>query len=264
MADEIPPAPIIRIENLSKAFGSFVVLDDVTFDFPRGRTTAIIGPSGTGKSVLLKHIVGLMAPDAGHVWVYDDHGGRIDMATAREGVRYAARKRFGMLFQDGALFDSLTAGENVAFPLIYHTRKTEAERKQRAMEMLELVELPHVFDRPTAALSGGQRKRVGLARAIVMEPEVVLFDEPTTGLDPVSARRVDRLIRELADTMGVTCVVVSHDLPSIFGIADRVAFIYRGIVHVVATPAELRASEDPVVQQFIGGKSTGPMETPGF
>ncbi|MBW2257223.1 MAG: ATP-binding cassette domain-containing protein, partial [Deltaproteobacteria bacterium] len=173
MAEE----PIIRLVGVSKAFGSTVVLDDVSLDIPRGRTTAIIGPSGVGKSVLIKHIVGLLQPDAGEVWIED-----VDMARASTRQMNEVRKRFGMLFQGGALFDSLSAGENVAFPLRYHTRLSEAERRRVAEEKLALVDLPGVFDRPTASLSGGQRKRVGLARAIVLEPEVVVFDEPNSGL----------------------------------------------------------------------------------
>lgn len=250
MADDTP-APILRIESLCKAFGEFVVLDDVTFDIPRGRTTAIIGPSGTGKSVLLKHIVGLLAPDSGHVWVYDDHGGRIDMATARERERYAIRKRFGMLFQDGALFDSMTAGENVAFPLIYHTNLSESQRKQRALEKLELVELPNVYDRPTAALSGGQRKRVGLARAIVMEPEVVLFDEPNSGLDPLTSDTIDELIGKMKHALGITFVVITHDIVSCVNIADYIGMLYRGKLVEHGTVDHFLHSKQEIVRSFL-------------
>lgn len=245
------PPPILRVENLCKRFGDLVVLDDVTLDFPRGRTTAIVGPSGTGKSVLLKHIVGLLEPDAGHVWVYDDKGGRIDMATASESVRYAARMRFGMLFQDGALFDSLTAGENVAFPLIYHSSLSEAQRRERAMEKLELVELPQVYDRPTAALSGGQRKRVGLARAIVMEPEVVLFDEPNSGLDPLTSDTIDELIGKMKRQLGITFVVITHDIVSCMNIADYVGMLYQGKLVEHGTVEEFRHSRREIVRKFL-------------
>ncbi|MBA2322048.1 MAG: ATP-binding cassette domain-containing protein, partial [Deltaproteobacteria bacterium] len=170
MADERttePDRPIIRIEHLSKRFGSLVVLDDVSFDIPTGKTTVLLGPSGTGKSVLLKNLVGLIQPDAGHIWVEG-----VDMCTASNRQKARMRKLFGMLFQDGALFDNLTAGENVAFPLRFHSRLNESEQRKKAEDALAMVQLPGVWDRPTSALSGGQRKRVGLARAIVLEPKV--------------------------------------------------------------------------------------------
>ncbi len=243
--------PVLRIENLSKAFGDFVVLDDVTFDFPRGYTTAIIGPSGTGKSVLLKHIVGLLSPDSGHVYVYDKQGGRIDMATAGERDRYAVRKRFGMLFQDGALFDNLTAGENVAFPLAYHTNLNEKQRIERAREKLALVELPEAFDRPTAALSGGQRKRVGLARAIVMEPEVVLFDEPNSGLDPLTSDTIDELIGKMKRQLGITFIVITHDIVSCINIADFVGMLYKGKLVEHGTVKQFVNSRQEIVRKFL-------------
>lgn len=245
------PTPILRIENLVKRFGTHAVLDDVTLDFPRGRTTAIIGPSGTGKSVLLKHIVGLLAPDAGRVWVYDDRGGRIDMATASESQQYAVRKRFGMLFQDGALFDSLTVGENIAFPLRYHTRLSETEQRRRVLEKLEMVELPQVIDRPTAGLSGGQRKRVGLARAIIMEPEVVLFDEPNSGLDPLTSDTIDELIGKMKRQLGITFVVITHDIVSCANIADHVGMLYQGKLIAYGSVPELMRSRHEVVRKFL-------------
>jgi phospholipid/cholesterol/gamma-HCH transport system ATP-binding protein len=169
-----------------------------------------------------------------------------------------------MVFQSSTLFDSMTLAENVALPLRKHKGMGHNAALVEAKKRLAQVYMDDYAERYPAELSDGMRKRAAIARTLALDPEVVLFDEPTTGLDPVSARRVDRLIRELATSLGVTAVVVSHDPPSIFGIADRVAFIYQGRVHVVATPAELRASSDPVVQQFINGQSSGPMETPGF
>jgi phospholipid/cholesterol/gamma-HCH transport system ATP-binding protein len=243
MADD---TPIIRVQGLCKRFGDHVVLDHVTFDFARGKTTAIIGPSGTGKSVLLKHIVGLIAPDAGHVWVDG-----VDMATAGERQKAAIRRRFGMLFQDGALFDSMTAGENVAFPLIYHTRHSPAERRRIAQEKLELVELPNVYDRPTAALSGGQRKRVGLARAIVLEPEVVLFDEPNSGLDPLTSDTIDELIGRMKHQLGITFVVITHDIVSCVNIADYVGMLYGGKLIEYGTVPQFIASKQEIVRKFL-------------
>lgn len=238
--------PIIRLVDLHKRFGELVVLDGVSFDIPRGKTTAIIGPSGTGKSVLIKHIVGLLEPDQGEVWVGD-----VDMATASERQKYAVRKRFGMLFQDGALFDSMTAGENVAFPLRFHTNLSEAERRRVAEEKLALVELPDVYDRPTAALSGGQRKRVGLARAIVLEPEVVLFDEPNSGLDPMTSDTIDELIGRMKKQLGITFIVITHDIVSCVDIADYVAMLYGGKLVEYGTVQQLIHSKQPIVRDFL-------------
>jgi phospholipid/cholesterol/gamma-HCH transport system ATP-binding protein len=262
----------IEFKNVTKSFGGKSVLRGMNLAVNKGEVMFIIGTSGVGKSVTIKHLVGLLRIDGGEIW-FD--GARVDQIP--EGKLAPLRKRVGMVFQSSTLFDSMTLAENVALPLRKHQRMSHADALVEAKKRLAQVYMDEYADRYPTELSDGMRKRAAIARTLAAGPggeakggalhpvpEVVLFDEPTTGLDPVSARRVDRLIRELADTMGVTCVVVSHDLPSIFGIADRVAFIYQGIVHVVATPAELRASADPVVQQFIGGKSSGPMETPGF
>lgn len=245
-ADIRPEDTIIRLEHVSKRFGDLVVLDDVSMSIERGKTTAIIGPSGTGKSVLLKHIVGLIQPDSGHLWVGD-----IDMARADERDRFAVRKRFGMCFQDGALFDSMTVGENVCFPLVHHTRMNEAERRARAQEKLTLVELPAVYDRPTSGLSGGQRKRVGIARAIVMEPEVVLFDEPNSGLDPLTSDTVDQLIGRMKVALGVTFIVITHDIVQAIAIADRIGMLYKGkLVEYLPTDQFVRSSK-PEVRAFL-------------
>ena len=225
----------------------------------KGEVLFIIGTSGVGKSVTIKHLIGLLRVDEGEIW-FD--GQRVDQLAERQLTRL--RRRIGMVFQSSTLFDSMTLAENVALPLRKHQRMRHADALDEARQRLAQVYMADDADRYPAELSDGMRKRAAIARTLALDPEVVLFDEPTTGLDPVSARRIDRLIRELATTLGVTAIVVSHDPPSIFGIADRVAFLYQGVVHVVATPAELRASPDPIVQQFIRGQSSGPMETPGF
>ena len=262
----------IEWKDVRKAFDGKPVLTGMSLAVERGEVMFIIGTSGVGKSVTIKQLIGLLRIDAGEIW-FD--GRRIDELPERELA--PLRRRIGMVFQSSTLFDSMTLAENVALPLRKHQRLGYKAALEVAREQLAQVYMAEYADRYPAELSDGMRKRAAIARtlaagparqsesgALHAGPEVVLFDEPTTGLDPVSARRIDRLIRELADQQGVTAIVVSHDLPSIFGVADRIAFLYRGVVHVVASPAELRASDDPVVQQFITGQSSGPMETPGF
>ncbi len=244
--DELEPP--IRLVNVHKRFGALTVLDGVSFDIPRGRTTAIIGPSGTGKSVMLKHIVGLIRPDEGEVRVFGT-----DMARAGEDKVYAVRKRLGMLFQDGALFDSLSTGENIEFPLRQHHPELSAEeRRERVEEALAMVELPGLYDRPTPALSGGQRKRVGLARAIITRPELVLFDEPNSGLDPMTSDAIDALIGHLKATLGVTFVVISHDIVGTVNVADHIAMLYQGKLVAWGSTAEVTRSEHPIVRRFLG------------
>ena len=249
----------IEFRNVAKAFSSKPVLRDMNLAIARGEVMFIIGTSGVGKSVTIKHLVGLLRIDAGEIW-FD--GRRIDRLP--EGELAALRKRIGMVFQSSTLFDSMTLAENVALPLRKHGGLGYRAALAEARVRLAQVQMEDHADRYPAELSDGMRKRAAIARTLALTPDVVLFDEPTTGLDPVSARRIDRLIRELAERLGVTAIVVSHDVPSIVGIADRVAFLYQGVVHAIATPAELRASADPIVQQFIQGRSAGPLETPGF
>ena len=253
------PAAFIEYRAVAKAFGGQPVLRDMSLAIRRGEVMFIIGTSGVGKSVAIKLLIGLHRLDHGEIW-FD--GRRIDQLAERALV--PLRKRIGMVFQSSTLFDSMTLAENVALPLRKHRRLALPAALDEARRRLAQVYMAEHAERYPAELSDGMRKRAAIARTLALDPEVVLFDEPTTGLDPVSARRIDRLIRELASGLGVTAVVVSHDPPSIFGTADRVALLYRGITHVVATPAELRASTDPIVQQFISGQSSGPMETPGF
>jgi phospholipid/cholesterol/gamma-HCH transport system ATP-binding protein len=237
----------VELVEVCKRFGSLTVLDKVSFTIPVGQTTAIIGPSGTGKSVLLKHIVGLIQPDSGEVRVFGT-----DMARASEKQAYAIRKRLGMLFQDGALFDSMTVGENIEFPLLQHRRELgPKERRQRVAEVLEMVELPGIEERAVASLSGGQRKRVGLARAMVHEPEMLLFDEPNSGLDPMTSDAIDSLIGHLKKTLGITFVVITHDIVSTAHIADKIAMLYQGSLVAWGTLSEVLASPNPIVPRFF-------------
>jgi len=254
-----PPAPWIEYRAVTKAFDGRPVLRGLSLAIARGEVMFIMGTSGVGKSVTIKLLIGLLRSDGGEIW-FDR--ARIDQLPER--ALAPLRKRIGMVFQSSTLFDSMTLAENVALPLRKHQKLSHRAALDEARGRLAQVYMVEYADRYPAELSDGMRKRAAIARTLALAPEVVLFDEPTTGLDPVSARRIDRLVRELADKLGVTAIVVSHDPPSIFGVADRVAFLYQGVVHAVATPAELRASADPVVQQFITGQSSGPMETPGF
>lgn len=249
----------IVYKDVHKAFAGKPVLRGMNLEIAKGEVMFIIGTSGVGKSVTIKHLIGLLRIDAGEIW-FD--GKRVDQLPERQLA--GLRRRIGMVFQSSTLFDSMTLADNVALPLRKHHSLKPRAALARARELLAQVYMAEYADRFPAELSDGMRKRAAIARTLALEPEVVLFDEPTTGLDPVSARRIDRLIRELAAKLGVTAVVVSHDPPSIFGTADRVAFLYQGVVHTVATPDQLRSSPDPVVQQFIQGRSAGPMETPGF
>ena len=249
----------IELRGVHKSFDGKRVLRGVDLRVEPGEVMFIIGTSGVGKSVTIKHVVGLIRPDAGEILV---DGQRVDQLS--EADFYPVRKRVAMVFQFATLFDSMTLAENVALPLRKHKHLSTRDAADEALRLLERVHLAQHADRMPAEVGDGIRKRAAIARALTLDPACVLFDEPTTGLDPISARRVDRLIRELSDDLGVTAVVVSHDLTSIFTIADRIALVYQGIIHTTGTPDELRASSDPIVQQFITGRSAGPMETPGF
>ena len=249
MGDE----PVVRIVDVHKRFGDLVVLDGVSMDIPRGKTTAILGPSGAGKSVLLKHIVGLLPPDRGKILV-----GGVDMAHASERQKYAVREKFGMLFQGAALFDSLTAGENVEFPLKYHRSLSARERRRIAQEKLELVDLPDLYDRPTPALSGGQRKRVGLARAIVLEPEVVVFDEPNSGLDPVTSDTIDELIVRMQHKLGITFLIITHDIVQAVRVADQIGMLWKGKLVEYGPKDAFLHSRYEVVRRFLERNVTLP------
>ncbi len=246
---------MIEIQDLSKSFEGHQVLDQANLTIQTGETMSIIGRSGSGKSVLLKHIIGLMKPDAGRVLI-----DRVDITTRSGSALDDLRMKFGMLFQGAALFDSMPAFENVAFPLREHTTMTPEEIRQRVRECLQLVGLEGVDDLYPSELSGGMRKRVGLARALAMSPEIVLYDEPTTGIDPIMGDIINDLIIALRDRLKVTSVVVTHDMRSAYKVADRIAMLYNGRIMEVGTPQDLRSSTNPVVQQFIKGEAVGPIQ----
>lgn len=250
---------MIEFRNMVKSFGDKKILQDVSMRIGSKEVFFIIGTSGVGKTVAIKHLVGLLRLDSGEIHFC---GERIDNLSEKQ--FYPIRKRIGMVFQNATLFDSMTLRENVALPLRKHKGLGLKDALKAAEALLERVHMEGFVHSHPASLSDGMRKRAAIARTLAMEPEVVLFDEPTTGLDPVSARRIDRLIRELSDELGVTSIVVSHDLKSIFGIADRIAFLYRGKVYMSGTRDQFKESDDPIVSQFINGESHGPMETPGF
>lgn len=244
--------PIIELRGLRKAFRGQPVLQGVDLAIPSGRALVVMGPSGCGKSVMLKHLVGLLRPDAGEIRF---HGERIDELNERELV--PIRRRIGFLFQQAALFDSLTVRENVAFPL-RETGQAGPDLEDRVRTTLARVGLEDALDRMPAELSGGMRKRVGLARAIVLEPEVVLYDEPTTGLDPIRANVINDLIVRLQADLAITSVVVTHDLDSAFQVADRMVLLHEGKVRIEGSPDELRTSDDPVLRSFLEGREFVP------
>ena len=246
---------MIEIRNLHKSFGDHVVLDGLNLGIRDGETMVIIGRSGCGKSVLLRHIIGLVKPDQGEVRVDG-----VDMGRASGKGLDRIRLRFGMLFQSAALFDSMTVYENVAFPLREHVTRTPEAISRRVHDCLQLVGLKAVDDLYPAALSGGMRKRVGLARALAIGPEIVLYDEPTTGIDPIMADIINDLIIALRDQLKVTSVVVTHDMRSAYKVADRIAMLYNGVIVEVGTPEAIRASTNPIVQQFIKGEARGPIQ----
>ena len=249
-AEETNEGPIVQIKNVHKAFGSHRVLHGISLDIERGKTTVILGPSGTGKSVLLKHIVGLIRPDEGEVY-FD--GTRVD--TLKEPALVPIRKRIGYMFQLGALFDSMTIGENVAFPLVEHTDMDPVHREACVQRVLSLVGLDGYQDKMPAELSGGQQRRVALARAVVLQPCLVLYDEPTTGLDPVRADVINELILALTRQMGITSIVVTHDIASANKVADRMILLHEGQVICDGRPEQVRESTNAVVQRFIHGEA---------
>ena len=246
--------PMIKVVDLYKAFGPKKVLQGANLEIHKGESMVVLGGSGTGKSVLIKCIIGILKADAGEVYVAGQ-----EVISMKEFQLNEMRKKFGMLFQGGALFDSLSVWENVGFGLKQHTRLSDREIKERAVEKLKLVGLFNVENLRTSELSGGMMKRVSLARAICMEPEILLYDEPTTGLDPIMADVINELVIHLKKTIKVTSIAITHDMVSAYKIADKIAMLYKGKIVEVGTPDEIRASKNEIVQQFIHGRAEGPI-----
>lgn len=244
--------PIIRFQNVAKSFGPKKVFEDLSLDVYAGETLTIIGGSGVGKSVALKLLIGLLDIDAGNIRAFDE-----DVAAMTDAALLKLRGRVAMLFQGAALFDSMTVEENIKYPLIEHKWGTPKEMDERVEEVLGMVDLPGVQKLKPAELSGGMRKRVGLARAIAIQPEVILYDEPTTGLDPINVRRINGLILSLQERLGVTSIVVTHDMDTVFTVTNRLALVYQRRCAFVGTPDEARGSELRYLREFIaGGRGT--------
>lgn len=249
---------MIKITNVYKSFGSTHVLRGLDLEVKKGESMVVIGGSGSGKSVLIKHIIGILKPDSGDVFVDSTNINRL-----KEHELYEIRKKFGMLFQSAALFDSLRVWENVGFALLRGKKHSEKEVREISSEKLGLVGLAGVEDLMPSELSGGMKKRVGLARAIAHDPEILLYDEPTTGLDPIMADAINDLIVKMREKLSVTSVAITHDMQSAYKIADRIAMLYEGRIIETGTPEEIRHTDNPVVKQFITGRATGPIKIQG-
>jgi phospholipid/cholesterol/gamma-HCH transport system ATP-binding protein len=245
----------LQVVGLRKDLGGQPVLRNVNMEVNPGETLGVVGRSGCGKSVLLKHLIGLMWADEGQVLV----NGR-DLARMDQSELYRVRQCFGMLFQSAALFDSMTVGENVGLGLIHHSKFSESEVRDKVSSCLTAVGLSGIEEKMPSELSGGMKKRVGLARAIAMDPEILLFDEPTTGLDPIMAAIIDEKIAELVQKLNTTAVVVTHDMRTVNTVCHRVAFLHRGVIFAEGTPEEINNSTDEVVAQFISGNADGPIQ----
>lgn len=246
---------MIKLRNVHKSFGAQKVLDGLDLDIPAGKITAIIGPSGEGKSVLLKHLIGLLQPDSGAVEVDGE-----SIVNLRRSELNRIREKFGMLFQNVALFDSMTVFENVAFPLEEKTPLSKEEIRGRVLSALEDVGLKNIEHKFPDELSGGMKKRVGLARAVVLNPKIILFDEPTTGLDPIIKRAIHQLIKDTHAKFGFTAVIVTHEIPDIFDVAQNVAMLFRGKILQHGTPDDIINSTNPAIRQFISGSLDGPIQ----
>lgn len=240
---------VISLRQLNITFGTHMVLDNIDLDIYKGETLAVLGPSGTGKSTVLRSMIGLLEPNGGQIFIQGE-----DVSGLDEDGWNRLRMKMGMVFQYSALFDFLTVGENVAFGLRQHTDKSDEEIQGIVTQMLDLVGLPGTQDLYPAELSGGMKKRVGLARAIAVNPEIVLYDEPTAGLDPIMSRNISRLIKKTQEQLHVTSVLVTHDMQSAFYAADRVAMLYEGHIVAIGTAEEMKNSTNPIVKAFIEGR----------
>lgn len=240
---------VISLRQLNITFGTHTVLDNIDLDVYKGETLAVLGPSGTGKSTVLRSMIGLLEPNGGQIFIQGE-----DVSGLDEDGWNRLRMKMGMVFQYSALFDFLTVGENVAFGLRQHTDKSDEEIQGIVTQMLDLVGLPGTQDLYPAELSGGMKKRVGLARAIAVNPEIVLYDEPTAGLDPIMSRNISRLIKKTQEQLHVTSVLVTHDMQSAFYAADRVAMLYEGHIVAIGTAEEMKNSTNPIVKAFIEGR----------
>jgi phospholipid/cholesterol/gamma-HCH transport system ATP-binding protein len=245
---------IISLRGVTKSFGSHTVLKDISFDVPKGRITAIMGPSGTGKSVLLKNIIGLLRPDEGEIWV--DGEQTVGMS---EKDLYRVRRKFGVLFQDGALFGSMDLYDNIAFPLREHTKKNEREIREIVMEKSSLVGLLDHMKKVPGEVSGGMKKRAGLARALVLDPEIVLFDEPDSGLDPVRVAYLDDLVVDVQKETGATFFIITHNIPSVMRTAEFIGVLYRSGLVKFASKDDMANSDNKIIRQFLAGKAQGPI-----
>jgi phospholipid/cholesterol/gamma-HCH transport system ATP-binding protein len=246
--------PVISIQGVTKRFGSHTVLQDVTFDVPRGKTSAVLGPSGTGKSVLLKVIIGLLQPEAGQVYIDGD-----PMIGVREKEVLRIRRKFGVLFQDGALFGSMNLFDNIAFPLVEHTSKTDKEIQTIVLAKAELVGLVAHLHKLPGEVSGGMRKRAGLARALVLDPQILFFDEPDSGLDPVRVAYLDELVNTVHDETGATFFIITHNIDSVKRVAHYLGLLFRSRLVAFGSKEQMTNSGVPVIEQFLAGSPEGPI-----
>ena len=244
----------ISLRNVTKSFGSHTVLKDISFDIPRGKISAVMGPSGTGKSVLLKNVIGLLRPDGGEIWVDGE-----ETVSMGERDLYRVRRKFGVLFQDGALFGSMNIFDNIAFPLREHTKKSEKEIRDITLEKASLVGLLDHMKKYPGEVSGGMKKRAGLARALSMDPEIILFDEPDSGLDPVRVSYLDELVKKIQEETGATFLIITHNIASVMRTSDYIAVLYQAGLVKFASKEEMRTTDNELIRQFLAGRAMGPI-----